>query len=436
MNPRIAALRLLVGIGITDFTFRTSQVALPLIVLAGTGSAGATGLVGGAAGIPVLTSPWWARRLRQRIRTGRAIALCCVGEASSLSIVALAATIGRLDVVVLAVAGLSLGVAEALDGPGRDALLADVGDELGDDRALTLLTVRDFFRRLSMVAGPVVGGLLVAQRRAVPLLWLEVASILLSAALTWGVTPRRQERPAGIAPGIWATVRVRHEVLAGWVVRGTGCALWFGFTLGLALLGVAEGQGGTLLAISMAAYGAGSAIGTTGVVRLLRAVPVLPAIGSAWAVTGACWVVMGRLPTVPVIAVAGFVSGLAIVVGNTGVTAQITRTSEGPERRTLMAGQSIVVNAASSAGLLVGGPVLAVLGARVTLQLTGVATAAVSVACVVIGRRVRRQPKRPATSAARAPYPPPNRQACTSSGKSWWSPTRSAQPSASGDASS
>src|SRR5690349_7188334 len=146
MNPRVPAIRLLVGIGLTDLTFRTSQVALPLVVLAGTGSAAATGLVGGASGIPVLLSPWWTRRLRHRIADGRAVAACYVGEALALGVVALAATTGRLDVAVLAASGLALGAFEALDGPGRDALLADLGDRWGGGRALTLLTTRDFVR--------------------------------------------------------------------------------------------------------------------------------------------------------------------------------------------------------------------------------------------------------------------------------------------------
>jgi predicted MFS family arabinose efflux permease len=111
------------------------------------------------------------------------------------------------------------------------------------------------------------------------------------------------------------------------------------------------------------------------------------------------------------------VSGLAVVVGNAGVTAQITRGAEGRARRTLMAGQSVVVNAAASLGLLAGGPVLAGLGAPLTLTTTGLLTVAVSGGVLVV-RGVGSQPKRPATSAARAPYPPPNRQACTSSGKS------------------
>jgi MFS family permease len=305
--------------------------------------------------------------------------------------VALSAALGRVDVLLLAVAGLLLGAAEAVDGPARDALVADLGDVLGEDRALTLLTARDFFRRVSMVVGPGVGGLMVARGCAVPLLWAEVASILLSAALAAGVPAVGTEVPGeAAARGIWATVRDHREVLAGWAVRGTGCALWFGFTLGLALLGAESGQGGTFFATGMTAYGVGSVLGTVGVVRLLRWLPVLPAIAGAWALTGGCWVAMGRWPETPVIAGAAFLSGLAVVVGNAGVTAQITRGSDGAERRVLMAGQSVVVNASSSLGLLVGGPVLAFVGSATTLVSTGMITTAVAVAGLLVGRSAGR----------------------------------------------
>jgi hypothetical protein len=407
MDPRHAAIRLLVGTGVTDLTFRTSQVALPLVVLGATGSAGATGLVAGAAGLPVLLSPWWTRTLRHRLRSGRAIAGCYLVEALALSVVALAATVGHVTAWLLVTAGLTLGCAEALDGPARDALVADLGDQVGPDRALVWLTTRDFFRRASMIAGPAAGGFLVARGLAVPLLWAEVVSIVLSAALAGGVGRTGVALDPERVEGIWRTVVGHPSVLAGWVVRGTGCALWFGFTLGLALLGASQGRGGNLLAVGMTAYGAGSLLGTLGVIRLLRRVPVLPAIAGAWCLTGICWAAMGLVPTVPVIAAASVVSGLAVVVGNTGVTAAITRSCDGAQRRTLMAGQSVVVNAASSLGLLVGGPVLARWGAPATLRATGLVVACVALGSLALFRRsgealgdLRRPPAVPTTELA------------------------------------
>jgi hypothetical protein len=385
MGPRRSSAHLLLGIAVTDAAFRIAQVAVPLVVLAGTGSAAATGLVAGVSGLPVLVSPWWTRRLRHRVRDGRALAVCYLGEAGSLTVVAAAATVGGMSVPLLAAAGLGLGIAEALSGPGRDALVADFGDRLGEDRALVLLNRRELLRRVAMVAGPPIGGLAVTNGHAVTLLWLEVVAILFSAALAFPVpraaTPIAEHQVGGT---VRAALAVRREVLLGWVVRGTGCLLWFGFTLGLALLGVERGLGGRYLAAGMTAYGLGALVSTLGAVRLLRRFSPLPAIGAAWLVTGGCWVAMGAWPWVPVVATGGLVSGLCVVVGNTGVTASITRTSAGAERRTLLAGQSVVVNAAGSLGLLAGGPVLSVLGAERTLVATGTLMAGVAAAVLVV----------------------------------------------------
>jgi predicted MFS family arabinose efflux permease len=159
--------------------------------------------------------------------------------------------------------------------------------------------------------------------------------------------------------------------------------MWFAFTLGLAVLGARHGRGAAFLATGMTAYGVGSVLGTLAVLRLLGRLPVSYSIAVAWGLTGGCWAVMGLFPDQRVIAVAAFVSGLAVVVGNTGVTAQITRASAGAERRTLMAGQSVVVNAASSLGLLAGGPALSVWGPRPTLQAAGGVLVLVAAGCVM-----------------------------------------------------
>ena len=75
MRARYEALALLAGSGVADFALRITQVALPLVILHETGSVAATGLVGGAAGVPVLLSPWWARKARQWVDSGPRLAV-------------------------------------------------------------------------------------------------------------------------------------------------------------------------------------------------------------------------------------------------------------------------------------------------------------------------------------------------------------------------
>src|SRR6478736_5295505 len=57
---------LLLSNTIEHLAYRFTQIALPLVVLREFDSAAMAGLVGGLAGLPLITSPWWVRRLRQR----------------------------------------------------------------------------------------------------------------------------------------------------------------------------------------------------------------------------------------------------------------------------------------------------------------------------------------------------------------------------------
>jgi predicted MFS family arabinose efflux permease len=77
---------------------------------------------------------------------------------------------------------------------------------------------------------------------------------------------------------------------------------------------------------------------------------------------------------------------VTVVLGIAAISLQITRTSAGAERRALLSGQSVVVNASSSAGLLIGGPVIAAVGAEHTLIGSGLLTSAVAIGVVVASR--------------------------------------------------
>src|SRR5689334_13458238 len=100
------ALYLLAGSATQDLAFRLAQVALPLVVLAHTGSVPATGLVAGLEGLPVLLSPWWAGHARQWVCTGRRLTAVALLDTGALSVVPATAMVGLLGVPVLMAAGL------------------------------------------------------------------------------------------------------------------------------------------------------------------------------------------------------------------------------------------------------------------------------------------------------------------------------------------
>jgi hypothetical protein len=98
---------------------------------------------------------------------------------------------------------------------------------------------------------------------------------------------------------------------------------------------------------------------------------------------GLCWVGMGLWTTPAVVAVMGAISGVTVVLGIAAISVIITRSSAGAERRTLLSGQSVVVSASSSAGMLAGGPIIAAAGAEHTLVGAGLLTALVAVLVLV-----------------------------------------------------
>ncbi|ONI73764.1 MFS transporter [Kribbella sp. ALI-6-A] len=398
MGARRDAVMLLAGGAAADFAFRIAQVALPLVVLHETGSVAATGLAGGAAGIPVVLSPWWARRARQWVDSGPRLAMVAAVAAAALAIVPGAAALGALSPALLILSGLLLGCADALSNPGRSALLADTGDRWGVDRAVLLLTWQDGLRRVGMLVGPPIGAVAVATGLANTLLWIEAATVLGAGALAVRVKPERAgaaqhaeqtpgAEPAGDggpeAPSIRASLRGRPDILYGWIARGTGCLTWFAFTLGLSVIGAERGQPGVYLAAGMSGYGAGALLGTVVSLAVVRRLPPIPVAALAWTAMGLCWVGMGVWTTPAVVAVLGALSGVTVVLGIAAISVLITRTSYGAERRALLSGQSVVVNASSSAGLFVGGPIIATAGAEATLVGAGLLTSAVALAVLV-----------------------------------------------------
>ena len=178
----------------------------------------------------------------------------------------------------------------------------------------------------------------------------------------------------------------RQDVLYGWIARGAGCLTWFSFTLGLSVIGAERGQPGVYLAAGMSGYGIGSVVGTMISLAVVRRFAPVPLAGVAWALMGLCWIGMGVWTTPAAVAVLGGLSGVTVVLGIAAISLQITRTSAGAERRALLSGQSVVVNASSSAGLLIGGPVIAAVGAEHTLIGSGLLTGAVAIGVVVASR--------------------------------------------------
>jgi predicted MFS family arabinose efflux permease len=136
----------------------------------------------------------------------------------------------------------------------------------------------------------------------------------------------------------------------------------------------------------MSGYGLGSVVGTIASLAVIRRFSPAPLAALAWTLMGLCWIGMGIWTAPAAIAGVAAVSGATLVLGIAAISMVITRSSAGAERRALLSGQTVVVNAASSVGLLIGGPVIAAAGAQHTLIGSGFLTASVAIGVLIVRR--------------------------------------------------
>jgi MFS family permease len=379
------ALRILVATSVSWLGLRMTEVALPLIALQQTGSVWATGLVAGSSGIALLTSPWWAARLRHRVTSGRALAAVLLVQVLGYVTVAVPATLGNLSVVHLCLGGLISGAATSVAGPATRALLADIGDRIGSGVAVRALAWQDLAHRISMVAGPPVAAWVVTQHGATPLMWADSIAVLLAAVLVSGVGRHAVQRETDDK----APLRVR-EVLRAHPVVGDGIAMaavgwfwWFAFALGLAILGAETGRPGQLVAAGMAGYGLGSLAGSAVTPLVVMRLPRVPTMVSQWIVLGMLFAALPWLDgSLLALAIASAVGGFVIPFGIAALNALITEHTSGEERRTAFAAQHVAGSGGSSLGMLTGGAVIAVVGVETTMHVAGVVLIAVPLVLV------------------------------------------------------
>ncbi|WP_432183927.1 hypothetical protein [Streptomyces tendae] len=375
---------------------RMTAVALPLVALAETGGAWATGLVGGMAGLPLLTVGWWGRGLRERLTSGRALAVVMAVNAAGLAIVPVAALAGRIGAVTLCASGLVTGAAGALLGPAQRALVADLADGYvdGGGRAGSArwLAWQDLAHRVSMVFAPPAGAWLVVAWGVRPLLWCESLVVALAASVMLAVPAARrdgqdpadgQDPSVGAAAGVSApaVVRSRPQIATGVLMAGVGGLCWFGFTLGLAVLGVQHGRPGVLIAAGVSAYGIASVATSLLVPLVIHRLPRAPLMVASWIVLGATFVLLpGAAPSVAGISALAAVAGAATPWGNAALSSLISEQTTGAERRAAFTAQTVLHSGGSSLGLLVGGALIGFAGVGPVLVATGCAQVLAGVA--------------------------------------------------------
>jgi predicted MFS family arabinose efflux permease len=401
----------LVTLTVTTFVTWTGQritaVALPLVALDQTGDAWTTGLVGGFAGLPLLTSAWWGRRLRSRLTSGRALAVLLGVQVLGLVLVpAAAATVG-VGAVVLCASGLVTGATSALLAPAQRALTADLAELPGNgpDVGARALSWQDLAHRSSMIFAPALGAWLLVAWGAEPLLWCEAAAVALSAGAMLTVPAASRLDPVSAvvlvetspgldkhdqrterepAPSVRAVLRHHTDLAVGVGLAGVGGITWFAFTLGLALLGAELDRPGELIAAGMTGYGAAT-VGVSFVVPLVvHRVPRMPAIVVSWVMLGLAYLALPlAAPNLLAVALVSAVGGMTMPFGIAALNALIVDRTTGAERRTAFTAETVLHNGGASAGLLVGGALIGAFGAGPVLVVTGLIQVVAAVGAVL-----------------------------------------------------
>jgi MFS family permease len=379
---------------------RITAVALPLVALDQTGDAWTTGLVGGFAGLPLLTSGWWGRRLRGHLTSGRALAAVLAVQVLGLALVPVAAATVDVGAVVLCASGLVTGATSALLAPAQRALTADLAELPGNgpDVGTRALAWQDLAHRVSMIFAPGLGAWLLVVWGAGPLLWWEAAAVALAAVAMLTVPAAARVDPASRiepvetapdpgeldprtgtprtgtdgAPSLRSVLRGNPELTVGLGLAGVGGVTWFAFALGLALLGVELDRPGELIAAGMAGYGAAT-VGVSFVVPLVvHRMPRIPAIVASWVVFGVAYLALpAAAPNLLAVGLVSALGGLAMPFGIAALNALIVDRTSGAARRTAFTAETVLHAGGASVGLLAGGALIGAFGAGPVLVVTG-----------------------------------------------------------------
>ncbi|WFE92689.1 MFS transporter [Micromonospora sp. WMMD987] len=314
---------LLVGHTVSLTGNMLTLIALPLYVLAETGSPAATGLTGAVATVPVVLGGALGGVLVDRIGYRRASVLADV--VSGLTV----AAVPLLDVTVGLPFWALLGLVFAsglLDTPGqtaRNALLPEAATAAGVplERAVGWYEASERGARL---IGAPVAGLLVATLGALPVLALDAATFAVSALVVTVLVPHslRPATPADPGGGYWRdfAVGVRfltRQPLLRAVVLLVLVTNFFDATKSNVLLPVVADRelgGATAFGLLVGAMGGGALVGSLVFSTVGHRLPRRATLVTAFALAGAppFWALAAAPPlpwVVVVFALSGFAAG-------------------------------------------------------------------------------------------------------------------------------
>jgi MFS family permease len=363
-------------------TLDASPLQLGLVTAAGTVAFAVAGLPAGA----------WLDRCRRRL----VLVASDLARAALLATIPLAALFGVLTITQLVVVSLLAGLARVFFDIGYQSYLPTV---VGEDGLLTGNSAMETVRASGQIAGPGVGGWLVAVAGAATVVLVQAVTFAVSAVSLLAIGTR-EPRPAGPADRTPIRTRIREGlvfVTRTPVLRATAATSALGnlaFAVAAAVnvvftvrtLGITPTTLGVVLAAGSVAALAGAALTP----RLVRRVGSARVLWLSLAVTGPATVLTPLAPPTawaPVLLVAGTAAGeLGQIVH--AISSVSLRQRLCPERMLsrVNATTRVLVMGLFPAGALLGGALGELLGARTTLW---IATAIVVISPLPVYRALR-----------------------------------------------
>ncbi|MFJ2195956.1 MFS transporter [Streptomyces violaceusniger] len=367
---------------LSEFGFHAAVIAFPLLVLALTGSAAASGLVMGTIAAAQMVVGLPAGVLVDRYDRKAIMLGCEAAQAvSAISLVvavwAGAATVWHM-VAVAAVFGASAALFEPAENASLPALVAD-------DHLPTAVAMNTARASMGQLAGTATGGFLFAVGRFVPFLVDAVTHTLSFVALLFVRLPRRERPPGGAGPlgrealaglrWVWRERRIRVTVACAVVLNLFFSAFYLVVIVLAESRGVPSGEVGVMAAM----------LGVGGVAGALVAPVLYRRLGSYGSIVAVFWALAVFAP-VTVLVDSGYLIGVLFALmalfpptANTAImTDQLLRTPDELRGR-LTSTLVLACGAAGAAGPALGGSLAQIAPGDRAILLCAVGMAAAAV---------------------------------------------------------
>ena len=352
-----------------------SFTALPLLVLALTGSGLMMGIVGALSMLPDLFLGMVAGAYADRSDRKRMMFLADIGRALLTALIPLSVILGGPTMTVILIVAAPMSILRAFFLAGYTASVPIL---VGRSQLARANSIFEAVYSFGYIIGPAIAGFLAATIGPGPTLAIDAASFALSS-FALALMRRDLRAPSDRAEtSILADIRegidfiVHHPILRPMIV------FWALVNIALAPLVAALtvhitrdlGQDETVLGLVLTAYGIGTVIGALSTARFSRRA-VAPLLLGGTLTTGLLLTVVSRVELIPVLLLAASIAGAAqTVVLVTYLTARTNMSPDallgriGSTARTLSLGLQPV-------GLLVGGALIDLTDGSTTIAVMG-----------------------------------------------------------------